>query len=74
MSEGEIGHLKKRFPQNMVPNKFPNFLWDYGLVHQAGIFSSIACGETGRTGINEVNGQTPDISEWLDFEFYYCLW
>ena len=27
-----------------------------------------------RTGYEEVTGQTPDISMWLDFEFYDLLW
>jgi hypothetical protein len=25
-------------------------------------------------GYEEVTGQTPDISEWLDFEFYDLVW
>ena len=27
-----------------------------------------------QTGYIEVTGQTPDISEWLDFEFYDLVW
>ena len=31
-------------------------------------------GKTGRSGYEEVTGDTPDISEWLDFEFYDLVW
>jgi hypothetical protein len=35
----------------------------------------MARGSDRRTGYNEeVTGQTPDISEWLDFEFYDLVW
>jgi hypothetical protein len=32
------------------------------------------CGNDRRTGYEEVTGQTPDISEWLDFKFYDLVW
>ena len=32
--------------------------------------SRLAQGRNGRTGIEEVTGNTPDISEWLGFDFY----
>jgi hypothetical protein len=34
----------------------------------------MARGNNRRTGYEEVTGQTPDISEWLDFEFYDLVW
>ena len=35
----------------------------------------MAWGMDNRTGYEEVTGQqTPDISEWLDFEFYDLVW
>jgi hypothetical protein len=34
----------------------------------------MARGSDRRTGYEEVTGQTPDISEWLDFEFYDLVW
>ena len=34
----------------------------------------MACGEDRRTGYELVTGQTADISEWLDFEFYGLVW
>ena len=49
--EGDIGHMKKRFCQNILPKKVPKCLCDNGLVHQYIILSRIYCGKTGRTGI-----------------------
>ena len=74
MAEGETGHLKKRFCQNMVSKKVSKNLWDYVLVHQTGILSRITCGKTGRTGIEEVTREMPCILEYLDFEFYDSVW
>jgi hypothetical protein len=34
----------------------------------------MARGSNRRTGYEEVTGQTPDISEWLDFEFHDLVW
>jgi hypothetical protein len=34
----------------------------------------MARGSNRRTGYEEVTVQTPDISEWLDFEFYDLVW
>jgi hypothetical protein len=31
-------------------------------------------GDDGRSGYEQVTGKTPDISEWLDFEFYDLVW
>ena len=58
----------------MVSKKVPKRLWYYGLVHQDVILSSIYHEEIGRTGIEEVTGQTPDISELIDFDLYDSLW
>jgi hypothetical protein len=34
----------------------------------------MAQGSNHQTGYKEVTGQTPEISEWLDFEFYDLVW
>ena len=51
--EGYIGHLKKHFWQNMVSNKFPKRLWNYGLVRHDGILSRIARGKMGQTALSK---------------------
>jgi hypothetical protein len=58
----------------MVTKKVPKRLWDYGLVYQSEIMSRIARTPFGRTGVEQVTGDTPDISEWLDFDFYDLVW
>ena len=69
-AKNEIVNMKNHFWQKMVFNKFPKRLWDYGLVHQAGILIRITRGKKLRMGIEEVTIQTLNISEWLDFDFY----
>ena len=46
-AEGDIWHLKKHFRKKMVSKKVPMGLWDYGLVHKAGILSRISRGKMG---------------------------
>ena len=65
-AEREIGELKKR---KVTPR-----LLDYGLVHETNILNRIPRGQQQRTGIEIVTGETPDISEWIDFEFYDRVW
>ena len=43
-----------------------------GLWFRPSILSQISRGEMGSTGIEEVTIQTPDISEYLDFDLYDC--
>jgi hypothetical protein len=54
----------------MPKRKVPPRLWDNGLVYETNILNRISCGQQQRTGIEIVTGKMPDISEWIDFEFY----
>jgi hypothetical protein len=74
VAEREIGFLAKRWKLWMTKKKVPKRLWDYGLVYESELLSRMARGSNQRTGYEEVTGQTPDISEWLDFEFYDLVW
>ena len=58
----------------MEKKNVPKNLWDYGLVYESELLTRMSRGPDGRTGYEEVTGQTPDISEWLDFEFYDLVW
>ena len=58
----------------MVTKNVPRRLWDYGIKWEAEIMSRTAHGRDGRTGYERITGDTPDISEWLDFEFYDLVW
>ena len=52
----------------------PQRLWDYGIVYESEILSRMSRGHDDRTGYERLTGQTPDISEWLDFTFYDLIW
>jgi hypothetical protein len=73
-AEREIRDIKRRWHNKMVSKGAPKRLWDYGVVHQAEIMSRMSRGKTGRTGYEDVTGETPDISEWVDFDFYDWIW
>jgi hypothetical protein len=73
-AELEIMHLGKRWRLRMDRKQVPARLWDFGLVHEGALLTCISRGHDGRTGYEEVTGNTPDISEWLDFEFYDLVW
>ena len=73
-AEREIGKLKKRWRNRMLKRKVPPRLWDYGLIYESNILNRIPHGQQQRTSIEMVTGKTPDISEWIDFEFYDHVW
>jgi hypothetical protein len=58
----------------MRSNQVPVRLWDYGLVYIAEIQSILARGVDKRPGLEKLTGETIDISEWLDFDFYDRVW
>ena len=52
-------------------------LWDYCLQYSSEIRSRTAYGkknQKGRTGYEIITGNTPDISEWIQFEWYQPVW
>lgn len=72
-AEASIRELKKRWYRIMVKKNVPKRLWDYGLVwvSETGNLSvSSSRYAKGRTPLEIVTGETPDISEYLDFSFY----
>ena len=57
----------------MLKNRVPERLWDYGLVwiSETGNLSvSSSHYASGRTPLEYITGETPGISEYLDFKFY----
>jgi hypothetical protein len=54
--------------------QIPSRLWDYGLVYIAEVQSLLACGPLQCSGLELISGQTPNISEWLNFDFYDRVW
>jgi hypothetical protein len=73
-AETAIRELKKRWKQKMVTKGVHRQLWDFGCIHQSEIMCRIVSGRDGRTGIERITGDTPDISEWLDFDLYDLIW
>jgi hypothetical protein len=73
-AEREIRDLNRRWHSKMTMKIVPKRLWEYGIVHQAELMCRIARGKNGWTGYEEVTGETPDISEWIDFDFYDLIW
>lgn len=73
-AEREIGILKSRWKHRMTSSCVPTRLWDYGLVYEAEIMSRTCCHDDDRSGSEILTGNTPDISEWLDFTFYDLVW
>lgn len=65
-----IGWLKKKWRSRARRNNVPQRLWDYGLLYEADLFNRVARLSDKRTGYERVTGETPDISEYLEFDFY----
>jgi hypothetical protein len=76
-AESVIREVKRRWFRLMVKQKAPKRLWDYGIVWVCEVMSLTANSSfslDGRTPMEEVTGETPDISEYLDFTFYDWVW
>ena len=54
----------------MIRKQVPKRLWDYGLIFESEIMTRTVRGKNKRTAYEIMTGETPDISEWLDFDFY----
>ena len=75
-AEMEIGELKKQVRRIMRRARCSPRLWDYCLVYVSEIRSRMAFSSRHskrRTGYEVVTGNTPDISEWAEFEFYQLV-
>ena len=72
-----IGEVKKRWFHRMVKRNVLKRLWDYGTVWAYEIMcltSNSSFSLEGRTPMEQIAGETPDISEYLDFGFYNWVW
>mmetsp|Transcript_2147 Transcript_2147/g.3294 ORF Transcript_2147/g.3294 Transcript_2147/m.3294 type:complete len:1178 (+) Transcript_2147:1032-4565(+) len=70
-TELEIGALKRHYRRLMHNQSIPESLWDFGLKHTARIRSFTARDSlNGRTPYELLTGQTPDISEIMEFSLY----
>lgn len=74
-AEGSIREHKRMHKRIAARTKTPKPLWDYLSVYVSEIRSLTArCNAESRTGMEAVTGNTPDITEWLDFGWYVPVW
>ena len=75
--DGCIRELRRRWYRTMFRTYCPRKLWCYGIPHVAKIMkltASFAANLQGRTPLEALTGETPDISKYLDFGFYDQVW
>lgn len=72
-AEGMIGIIKGKAKRRRIRRNVPQRVWDFGLVWESEIYSRTAS-KDGRTPFERITGDTIDISEWLEFEFYDICW
>ena len=75
--EGVVREIRRRWYRIMIRQRVPKELWDYGLrwvKETSSLTHTTAGGLDGHIPITQVTGDTPDISEYLDFGFYDRVW
>ena len=72
-SEGQIRELQYRTKRRMIRNSVPAPLWDFCIVTESEIMSRMSRGGR-RPGLEVITGDSVDISEYTDFEFYDLVW
>ena len=75
--EGCIQELFRIWYRTMFRIYCPIALWSYGIPYVAKIMqitASFAADLQGRTPLEALTGETPDISQYLDFGFYDRVW
>ena len=75
--EGCIRELRRKWYRIMIKKRIPQQLWDYGLrwISETSSLTHTTAGVLGGTiPLLDVSGETPDISEYLDFGLYDEVW
>lgn len=76
-AEAGIGELKRHVNRFMARTNAPKKLWDFCAVYTADLRNRLALPLYqlhGRTPIEALTGNTPDISEFLEFKWYQPIW
>ena len=76
-AEGVIRELRKKWFITMIRTKCTKQLWDYGMYWCSEVMPlthSTAGSINGVVLLEQLTGDTPDISEYLDFGFYNKVW
>ena len=58
----------------MRKKKAPKWSWDFGVACESELLACMSWGWNKQSGCEEVTGDMPDISEWLDFGFCDLIW
>ena len=58
----------------MIKRIAPKRVWDFGMVYESNILFIISQGHESITGMEIITGDTMEISEWTDYEFYDLCW
>ena len=72
-AEGVIREVRRRWFRTMIRKRVPRKLWDYGVRWTTQVMqrtSTEAGGLRGACPLQDVTGESIDISEYLDFGFY----
>ncbi len=73
-AEDSIRECKRRWKQRLIKRRVPKRVWDFGIVWESEILSRMCRHNNTFSGMERITGDTQDISEWLDFEFYDLCW
>ena len=68
-AETVIKIIKVKAKRRRVQSNISNRVWDFGMVLEAETYSRNA-GKYERLALERLRGDTVDISEWFEFEFY----
>ena len=75
--DGFIRELRRRWYRTMFRTYFPRSLWCYGIPYVAKIMqltASFTAKLQGIASLEALIGETPDISQYLDFGLYDRVW
>ena len=75
--EGVVREIRKRWFCIMLKKKVPRQLWDYGVKWVCEVMQCTASTSgdlSGRISLEQLTGETTEISEYLDFIFYDWCW
>ena len=73
-AEDSIREIKRRWKRRIMKRRVPKRVWDFAVTWEAEILSRMCRHNNDYTGFERLTGDTVDISEWLDFEFYDICW
>ena len=73
-AEDAIRELRRRVRRNRIKKNIPPRLWSYQQRYECEILAMTARLKDERSAYEMVTGDTPDISEYVDFSFYDPVW